>query len=90
MYGPIIVIIPYHPDLTIFTYYYRFVSELNPLPEIPEMTFDRNTLKITHEEGFGLDFSALDALRLVDAKNDLMKVAVSDEWRASRSVLYSI
>ena len=76
-------------NITTLILFYRFESELSPLPQIPEMTFDRNTLRVTHDEGFGIEFSALDALRLVDAKNDLMKVAVSDEWRASRLVVGS-
>lgn len=61
-----------------------FEKELAPLPQVPEMTFDQNILRIRHEEGFGVEFNALDALRLVDAENDLMKVAVSEAWQASR------
>ena len=62
----------------------RFEATLAPLPQIPEMTFDRNILRITHREGFGFEFSALDALKLVDAEHDHMKVAVSETWKATR------
>lgn len=65
---------------------FRFEETLSPLPQIPEMTFDRNTLRVMHREGFGLEFNALDALKLVDAHNDHMKVAVSETWTSTRLV----
>ncbi|XP_067951313.1 TIP41-like protein isoform X2 [Watersipora subatra] len=49
------------------------------------MTFDKNTLRVTHEEGFGFEFTALDALKLVDAEHDHMKVAISDAWKSTRA-----
>ena len=64
--------------------FFRFEATLAPLPQIPEMTFDRNILRVTHCEGFGLEFSALDALKMVDAEHDHMKVAVSDAWKSTR------
>jgi len=39
---------------------------------------------VTHTEGFGTEFSALNALKLVNEERDLMKVAVSEAWRSSR------
>ncbi|XP_028414892.1 TIP41-like protein [Dendronephthya gigantea] len=62
----------------------RFTSELK-LPSLPEMVFGDNCLRIQHEVGFGLEFNALDALRLVDSERDLMKVACADAWQKSRS-----
>lgn len=61
----------------------RISAELE-LPSLPEMVFGDNTLQIDHAAGFGIQFNALDALRLVDNKHDLMKVAVAEEWQNSR------
>lgn len=54
------------------------------LPALPEMTFGDNSLEIKHQKGFGIQFNAIDALRLVDNKHDLMKVAVADAWQRER------
>ena len=54
------------------------------LPQLPEMTFGENKLEIKHFNGFSIEFNAIDALRLVDAENDLMKVAMAKEWKESR------
>ncbi|XP_014679923.1 PREDICTED: TIP41-like protein [Priapulus caudatus] len=62
----------------------RYGSALK-LPHIPEMVFPYNTLRLVHDGGFGIEFNALDALRLVDAEQDLMKVAVADAWKESRA-----
>ena len=48
------------------------------------MLFGDNILKIDHAAGFGIQFNALDALKLVDNKHDLMKVAVAEEWQNKR------
>ena len=48
------------------------------------MVFGDNCLKIEHQTGFGLEFNALDALRLVDSERDLMKVACAEDWQKSR------
>lgn len=64
---------------------FRFSTELS-LPSLPEMTFGKNVLQIQHTEGFGIEFNAVDALRWVDNKHDLMKVAVADQWQRERSV----
>ena len=61
----------------------RISAELE-LPSLPEMLFGDNVLKIDHAAGFGIQFNALDALRLVDNKHDLMKVAVAEEWQNKR------
>ncbi|KAF8763522.1 TIP41-like protein [Argiope bruennichi] len=54
------------------------------LPQLPEMLFASNSLKLEHDNGFGIEFNALDALKLVDSKNDVMKVAVAEAWQESR------
>ena len=61
----------------------RISAELE-LPSLPEMLFGDNILEIDHVAGFGIQFNALDALRLVDNKHDLMKVAVAEEWQNKR------
>jgi len=61
----------------------RISSELE-LPSLPEMLFGENVLQIDHVAGFGIQFNALDALKLVDNKHDLMKVAVAEEWQSKR------
>ncbi|KAF6033833.1 TIPRL [Bugula neritina] len=55
-----------------------FRKVVSPLSQTPEMTSDQNILRVTHTEGFGVEFSALDALKLVNAEKNLMKVAVSE------------
>ena len=67
--------------------YWRFEGSL-ALPQVPEMLFADNLLRLEHAAGFGIEFNALDALKRVDAHNDLLKVAVSDAWREARFVGY--
>lgn len=64
-------------------YQHRISSELE-LPSLPEMVFGDNMLQIEHSAEFGIQFNALDALKLVDNKHDLMKVAVAEEWQSKR------
>ena len=54
------------------------------LPQLPEMTFGENVPEIIHTAGFSVKFGALDALKLVDKKRDVVKVAASGEWKESR------
>lgn len=54
------------------------------IPQLPEMTFGENYVKISHTNGFCIEFNAVDALKLVDNKNDVMKVAAAREWIESR------
>jgi len=61
----------------------RITLELD-IPAIPEMVFGSNQLKIEHTDGFGIQFDALDALKRVDTKRDLMKVAYAEEWKKQR------
>ncbi|XP_046583313.1 LOW QUALITY PROTEIN: TIP41-like protein [Haliotis rubra] len=62
----------------------KFESELE-LPQLPEMVFADNTLSLQHQGGFGLVFTALGALKLVDAHQDPLKVAAAAEWQNARS-----
>ena len=48
------------------------------------MIFGGNCLLLEHTGGFGVKFTALDALRLVDPEHDYLKVAASESWRKSR------
>lgn len=48
------------------------------------MIFADNVLRVVHSDGFGIEFNALDALKLVDAHHDPLKVAVSQAWREAR------
>ena len=63
--------------------FYRFESQLR-LPQVPEMIFADNILQLRHQKGFGIEFNALDALKLVDPENDLLKVAVAKAWKDAR------
>ncbi|XP_052810357.1 TIP41-like protein [Mya arenaria] len=62
----------------------RFEGQLD-LPQVPEMVFAENVLRIQHTEGYGVEFNALDALRRVDPHHDHFKVAVSQAWKEARS-----
>ena len=70
-------------NITYFLICSRFEKDLK-LPQVPEMIFADNILRIEHSAGFGIEFNALDALRLVDAEQDLVKVAVTQAWREAR------
>ena len=71
-------------------YYYFFllimcrISAELELPSLPEMVFGDNILQIDHTVGFGIQFNAIDALKRVDNRHDLMKVAVAEEWQSKR------
>lgn len=59
--------------------------KLLELPELPEMCFPQSYLVVEHCTGVKISFSAFDALQLVDAHNDKMKVQMADKWKAERS-----
>lgn len=48
------------------------------------MIFADNVLRLKHSGGFGIEFNALDALKLVDPEHDHLKVAVSEAWKEAR------
>jgi len=57
------------------------------IPQFPEMIFHENVIKIRHKVGgWGISFSTLDAMKLIDAYNlpEGIKVASTESWRASR------
>ena len=60
-----------------------FESQLN-IPTVPEMIFAQNFLNLSHERGFGVHFSTLEALKLVSEKHDLVQVAGAKEWKEAR------
>ncbi|KAK6171269.1 hypothetical protein SNE40_019494 [Patella caerulea] len=62
----------------------RFDKTLE-LPQVPEMVFAENILRLEHADGFGVEFNALDALKRVDAHNDPLQVAVAKAWQEARS-----
>ena len=70
-------------------FHYRLAADLD-IPQLPEMLFDKNKLEISNKNGFSINFNAIDALRRVNNKQDLMKVAVAKEWQRLRLGLNAI
>jgi type 2A phosphatase activator TIP41 len=62
----------------------KYETEIQ-LPHLPDMLFADNILRLKHKNGFGLEFKAFDALKLVDPQADLIKVSVAKEWKESRA-----
>ncbi|XP_033635774.1 TIP41-like protein [Asterias rubens] len=62
----------------------RYHQELE-LPQLPEMVFGDNVLKIENSQGFGIEFNAFDSMKQVDAHNDPIKVAAAQKWQEARS-----
>lgn len=54
------------------------------IPHLPDMVFPDNLLKIELANNNGIEFNALDALKLVNDKEDLVKVAVAEAWKEAR------
>ena len=69
------------PDACLICRYQRNLT----LPHLPDMVFPDNILRIENSEGSGLEFNALDALKLVNDKEDLIKVAVAEAWKEARA-----
>merc|ERR1711928_11402 len=55
------------------------------LPHLPDMVFPDNILRIQHSNGSGIEFNALEALKLLNDKEDIIKVAVAEAWTESRA-----
>lgn len=53
------------------------------IPHLPDMTFARNLLRVQHRDGYGIEFTALDALKEVK-KRAQERVHASEEWLKSR------
>ncbi|KAF4788378.1 TIP41-like protein [Turdus rufiventris] len=62
----------------------RLADELH-MPSLPEMMFGDNVLRIQHDNGFGIEFNATDALKCVNNCQGMIKVACAEEWQESRS-----
>ncbi|XP_038048067.1 TIP41-like protein [Patiria miniata] len=62
----------------------RYHQELE-LPQLPEMLFGDNVLKILNTGGYGMEFNALDSMKRVDAHNAPFKVAAAQKWQEARS-----
>ena len=52
------------------------------------MVFADNMLQLEHKDGFGVRFIALEALRLVDTKDDTIKVADAEVWKKTRQMQF--
>lgn len=61
----------------------RYVDELK-LPSHPDMTFANNILRLEHANGFGIEFTCIDALRCLSSDNYIPKVAAAQAWREAR------
>ena len=60
-------------------------AHLGGLGALPEMIFGNNYVKIEDDErGWGLEFNALDALKLVKLEDSGIRVAHSHDWLASK------
>ncbi|GMM58975.1 Tip41 protein [Maudiozyma humilis] len=60
-------------------------EHLGGLGALPEMIFGNNYVQILDEErGWGLEFNALDALKLVKLEDSGIRVAHSQDWMASK------
>lgn len=59
-------------------------AQLAPLPHLPDMLFLHNRLKVSHSSGATLEYSPLEALRRVNAEEELVTVSYAQDWLASR------
>lgn len=48
------------------------------------MTFASNILRLEHTDGFGIEFTCIDALRCLSSENYIPKVAAAQAWREAR------
>ena len=48
------------------------------------MLFSMNKVQLEHESGAGLEFIPIEALKLVNAHEDLVHVATAADWLAAR------
>nr|CAG4647981.1 EOG090X07SL [Moina brachiata] len=68
---------------------YAAYHELS-IPHLPDMVFADNLLRIQHKNGSGLEFNALEALKLVNDHEDLVKVAVAEAWKEARAGMENV
>ncbi|KAG8437758.1 hypothetical protein GDO86_008458 [Hymenochirus boettgeri] len=62
----------------------KLAEEMN-MPCLPEMMFGDNVLRIKHSLGYGIEFNAKDAIKVVNKNQGAVKVACAEEWQESRS-----
>ncbi|XP_057677615.1 TIP41-like protein isoform X2 [Corythoichthys intestinalis] len=48
------------------------------------MLFGENILRIQHNDGFGIEFNAIDALKRINNSEDTVQVACARQWQESR------
>lgn len=63
----------------------NYIGALPQLHSMPDMLFNENVLKLEHYTGVGIEFNALDALKLVKGTKDPLQVAVADGWQSARA-----
>ena len=73
------------PESTQKCLFCQFQKELD-LPAFPDMTFPRNKLSVTHKSGFSIEFTCLEALKMVlkQVAGDL-EVGVAEAWKEARN-----
>eukprot|EP00088_Acartia_fossae_P020655 TRINITY_DN22193_c0_g1_i1.p1 TRINITY_DN22193_c0_g1~~TRINITY_DN22193_c0_g1_i1.p1 ORF type:complete len:254 (+),score=40.68 TRINITY_DN22193_c0_g1_i1:36-797(+) len=54
------------------------------LPHLPDMLFIHNRLELKHEEGLSLKMEPVEALRGVNAHEDLIQVSMAQDWQEAR------
>lgn len=62
--------------------YHQYLPRLH---NMPDMLFNDNLLKLEHFTGVGIEFNALDALKLVKETKDPLQVAVAGGWQSARA-----
>jgi len=72
-------------DLDEFCNICRHVISLPNLHSMPDMLFNENLLRLEHSSGVGIEFNALDALKLIEETKDPLQVAVADGWQSARA-----
>jgi len=60
------------------------ISSQLELPHLPDMLFSNNRVELRHEGGARLEFIPVEALKLVNAHEDLVHVATAADWLAAR------
>lgn len=63
----------------------KYHQSLPQLNNMPDMLFKDNLLKLEHYTGLGIEFNALDALKLVEETKDPLQVAVAGGWQSARA-----
>lgn len=83
MYVQYKILLFIHQICFCFVFPPRLADEMN-MPSLPEMLFGDNVLRIIHTDGYGIEFNAIDALKIVNKMEHTVKVACAQEWQESR------